>query len=173
MKAICNRLYTSFLKMRYRGQMQIDGGQELSPKAEFVMLSGGEIHFTGRNHMESGSLCKTVGGKIELCGCYINRNCTIVGVEHITLEKGVMVGPNVCIYDHDHNLKKNSDARQSLFVSAPIHIKNNVWIGASAVILKGVTIGEGAVVAAGAVVTKDVPAYTIVGGVPARIIGKI
>lgn len=54
--------------------------------------------------------------------------------------------------------------------SAPIHIGNHVWIGARATILKGVTIGDGAVVAAGAVVNKDVPPNTLVGGVPARII---
>ena len=57
-------------------------------------------------------------------------------------------------------------------MSAPIVIKNNVWIGMAAIILKGVTIGEGAIVAAGAVVTRDVPAHTIVAGVPAKVIKK-
>ena len=56
---------------------------------------------------------------------------------------------------------------------APIVVGNNVWIGSHATILKGVTIGDGAIVAAGAVVTKDVPANTIVGGVPAKPIRKI
>ena len=56
---------------------------------------------------------------------------------------------------------------------APIVVKDNVWIGAHATILAGVTIGENAVVAAGAVVTKDVPANTIVGGVPARVLKTI
>ena len=52
-------------------------------------------------------------------------------------------------------------------------IGNHVWIGSNATVLSGVTIGEWAVVAAGAVVTKDVPPYTIVGGVPAKIIKKV
>ncbi len=56
---------------------------------------------------------------------------------------------------------------------APIHIGNRVWIGAGAIITRGVTIGDGAVIAAGAVVTKDVEENTIVGGVPAKLIKKI
>lgn len=59
--------------------------------------------------------------------------------------------------------------RHSLTV-APIHIKKNAWIGANDTILQGVTIGENAIVAAGAIVTKDVPHSTIVGGIPAKII---
>ena len=66
----------------------------------------------------------------------------------------------------------NPNCRQSL-VPGPIHIKKNVWIGAGATILPGVTIGENAVVAAGAVVSKDVAANTNVGGIPAKIIKSI
>lgn len=55
---------------------------------------------------------------------------------------------------------------------APVIIKDNAWIGMSAIILKGVTVGEGAIVAAGSVVTKDVPPHTIVAGVPARVIKR-
>ena len=58
-------------------------------------------------------------------------------------------------------------------IPAPIHIGRHVWIGANATVLPGVTIGEGAIVAAGAVVTKDVPKNTMVGGVPARVIRTI
>ena len=61
----------------------------------------------------------------------------------------------------------------SVVSSAPILIKNNVWIGMNVIILKGVTIGEGAIVAAGSVVTKDVPDWTLVGGNPAKIIKNL
>ncbi|MCZ2083871.1 MAG: sugar O-acetyltransferase, partial [Flavobacteriales bacterium] len=62
--------------------------------------------------------------------------------------------------------------RHSL-IPGKIHIKKNAWIGANVTILQGVTIGENSVVAAGAVVSKDVPDNTIVGGIPAKILKKI
>lgn len=55
---------------------------------------------------------------------------------------------------------------------APIHIEDDVWIGAGVKVLKGVTIGKGSVIGAGAVVTKDIPPYSIAAGVPCRVIGK-
>ncbi len=58
-------------------------------------------------------------------------------------------------------------------IPAPIHIGKWVWIGANATVLPGVTIGDGAIVATGAVVTKDVPENTVVGGIPARVMRKI
>lgn len=68
----------------------------------------------------------------------------------------------------NHGLEAEEE-RHDLF-PAPIHIGRNVWIGANATVLPGVTIGDHAVIAAGAVVTKDVPANTVVGGVPAKVI---
>lgn len=91
---------------------------------------------------------------------------------HITVGAHTLLGPNVTIITANHGF----DAREKLVVDQPQHerdvrIGEDVWIGANAVILPGVTIGNGAVVAAGAVVNRDVAPYTIVGGVPARAIG--
>ena len=60
-----------------------------------------------------------------------------------------------------------------IFCAKPIHIGNHVWIGSNVVITQGVTIGDGAVIAAGAVVNRDVAPYTVVGGVPAKLIKTI
>ncbi len=87
---------------------------------------------------------------------YVNRNCTIVAREQIVLENGVTIGPNCCIYDHDHDMKYRGK-----FVSKPIVIGENSWIGAGCIILKGVTIGRECVIAAGTIVTKDVPDKTM------------
>lgn len=88
----------------------------------------------------------------------------------ITIEDNVLIAPKVSLLSEGHPL--SPDARQSL-VPGPIHIKKNAWIGAAATILPGVTVGENPVVAAGAVVSKDVPANTVVGGIPAKQVKAI
>lgn len=106
------------------------------------------------------------GGVLHLGGGYINSNAQIVCAKSITIGKGVAIGDGVLIRDtDDHDLCYDGYRK-----SAPVVIGDHVWIGQRATILKGVTIGDGAVIAAGAVVTKDVPANTVVGGVPARVL---
>jgi acetyltransferase-like isoleucine patch superfamily enzyme len=95
---------------------------------------------------------------------------------HSRVEIGADTGiaEYVSIHDNDHTPGTSDKPFQSLEqVSAPIIIGRNVWVGAKATITMGVTIGDNAIVAAGAVVTRDVPAGAIVGGVPARVIGQV
>ncbi|MDY6865405.1 MAG: acyltransferase [Halobacteriota archaeon] len=90
----------------------------------------------------------------------------------LTIEDGVGIGPRVTIVI-------NSDPYPSPLLkiypkkTLPVHIKEGAWIGAGSIILPGVTIGEYSLIAAGAVVTKDVPPYAVVGGVPAKIIKNL
>lgn len=101
---------------------------------------------------------------------FINFDCVILDLGGITIEDNVLIAPKVSLLSEGHPV--SPDERQSL-VPGHIHIRKNAWIGAGATILPGVTVGENAVVAAGAVVSKDVPANTIVGGIPARHIKNI
>ena len=101
---------------------------------------------------------------------FINFDCTFLDLGGITIEDNVLIAPKVSLLSEGHPLSPEN--RQSL-VPGHIHIKKNAWIGANATILSGVTVGENAVVAAGAVVSKDVPDNTIVGGIPAKIIKTI
>lgn len=101
---------------------------------------------------------------------FINHACSFLDIGGIIIEDDVLVGPKVNLITENHPLDPSD--RQALLLK-PIVIKRNAWIGAAATILPGVTIGENAVVAAGAVVSKDVPANTIVGGVPAKVLKYI
>jgi acetyltransferase-like isoleucine patch superfamily enzyme len=103
-------------------------------------------------------------------GVFINHACSFLDLGGITIEDNVLIGPRVNITSENHPLDPSN--RKSLDLKSVV-IKRNAWIGAGASILPGVTVGENAIVAAGAVVNKDVPANTIVGGVPAKIIKTI
>lgn len=101
---------------------------------------------------------------------YINHLCSFLDMGTITIGDNVLIGPKVNILSEEHPV--NPAERKALMVR-PVVIKNGAWIGAGATILPGVTVGENSVVAAGAVVNKDVPDNTVVGGIPARVIKNI
>ena len=98
---------------------------------------------------------------------FINSGCKLQDQGGITIGDGTLIGHNVVLATLNHDL---NPARRRDLHPAPIRIGKNVWIGSNATVVPGVSIGDGAIVAAGAVVTKDVPPNTVVGGVPARII---
>ena len=104
----------------------------------------------------------TVGKQV-----FINSGCCFQDQGGIEIGDNVLIGQQVIIATLNHDLLPEKRANM---LPAPVKIGNNVWIGAHATVLSGVTIGDGAVVAAGAVVTKDVPANTVVAGVPAKVI---
>lgn len=100
---------------------------------------------------------------------FINHACSFLDLGGITIDDDVQIGPRVNLVTENHPVDPSN--RKHLDVKS-IHIKRNAWIGAGATILPGVTIGENSIVAAGAVVNKDVPDNTIVGGIPAKVIKK-
>lgn len=108
------------------------------------------------------------GAEMQIGSGYINSGSKIYCYNKIIIGQDVKIADGVIIRDSDnHEMLYDGYVK-----SAPIKIGNHVWIGMRALILKGVTIGDGAIIAAGAVVTKDVPANTLVGGVPAKVLKK-
>jgi acetyltransferase-like isoleucine patch superfamily enzyme len=98
---------------------------------------------------------------------FINQNCTFLDHAGIRLGEGVMVGPKVTFITLGHPV--DPEERHLYLTGAPIDVAENVWIGAGATILPGVSIGRDAVIAAGAIVTDDVPAASLVAGPKATV----
>lgn len=126
--------------------MQVDKPYTVYAGSYIRVAKGGYLHFKGKG--------------------FINENVQITCGDKIEIGDGCFIGRDVIIRSYDaHEIMK-----EGYQVSAPIVIGNHVWIGQRAMILKGVTIGDGAVIAAGAVVTKDVSAHSVVAGVPAKVV---
>ncbi len=102
---------------------------------------------------------------------FINQNCTFYSLAPITIGDDVLIGPNVSLITSEHPVAPSQ--RRAGLLGKPIVVGNNVWIAAGVTVIGGVTIGENSVVAAGSVVTKDVPANTLVAGNPARVVRSI
>ena len=98
---------------------------------------------------------------------FINLGCRFQDTGGITIGDGTLIGHGSTLTTLNHSI--DPDKRADM-VPAPIVIGRKVWLGAAVTIVPGVTIGDGAILGAGAVVTQDVPAHTIVAGVPARVI---
>ena len=105
-------------------------------------------------------------------GSMIGENSFLDGYSGLTIGRNVLVAHNVSIIAEDHGFAtRRIPIRRQPKTTGPIVIGDDVWIGCGARVLKGVTVGTGAIIGAGAVVTRDVAPYSIVGGVPARVIG--
>ena len=108
------------------------------------------------------------GGLLEIGeSTFINAGVSISASRHVHIGDRCEIGPGVLIMDNDFHVPGSLSGSS---VSQPIRIGDGVWIGARAIVLKGVTVGDAATIAAGSVVTSDVAPHTLVAGVPARTV---
>ncbi len=103
-------------------------------------------------------------------GTFIGTGCEFNAIESIQIGQNCLIASGSRFVDHNHGTETGTPMKLQPEISAAIRVGDDVWVGVNSVVLKGVTIGEGAIVAAGSVVTKSVEPYTIVGGVPAKLI---
>lgn len=131
----------------------------IADQAQLIVRDSFDIYSGSKVYINKGAV-------LELGSGYINHNLNLSCFDRITIGKGVVISENVTIRDNDdHSITGSANP-----MKLPIVIGNHVWIGMNVTILKGVTIGNGSIIAAGAVVTKDVPENTLVGGVPAKVL---
>ncbi|WP_415336224.1 sugar O-acetyltransferase [Clostridium perfringens] len=105
-------------------------------------------------------------------GVYANFNLTMVDDCDIFVGNNVMFGPNVTVSAGTHPIHPELRSKQAQY-NIPIHIGNNVWIGANSVILPGINIGDNSVIGAGSIVTKDIPSNVVAVGNPCRVLREI
>ncbi len=146
-------------------------------KEDNVVLNtsfGGTITIGKDTHLLYGVLIMTYGGNIEIGErCSINPYSILYGHGNLKIGNDVLIAAHTIIIPANHVFDNVEKPINIQGISAKgITIEDNVWIGAGCKILDGVTIGKGAIIAAGAVVNKNVPPYTIVGGVPAKELKK-
>ena len=120
-------------------------------------------------HFDYGINTHFAGGHFT----FVNFDCVFLDTSPIYIGEDVFIGPKCVLACAGHPINSEQRRTEPLTQSKPIHIGNNVWLGASVTVIGGVTIGDGSVIAAGAVVTKDIPAGVVAGGVPCKVIRPI
>lgn len=185
-----NRISVVIKKISWKCEegITMDKSVIVFPETRVVAALQGTINIAANSCIRGTLEIERHGGKIFVGkNCYVGDNTRIWSADEIVIGDRVLIAHNTSIFDNDtHPIdaqERADDAISTIFLgvrkdystlrSAPIRIENDVWIGCNCVILKGVTIGEGAIVAAGSVVTKNVPAKTIVGGNPAKVLKVI
>lgn len=134
------------------GQLYIGEGSELNVDT-FNVFAGSRVSINNN-------------AKLSLGTGYINHNCVIECFNSITIKNNVKISEGVTIRDSDNH----AILREGYKKDGPIVIEDDVWIGLNCTILKGVTIGKGCIIAAGTLVNKDCPPYTLIAGVPGKVI---
>ena len=136
------------------------------------MTSPGEIVIGDKFRLFSttvpSEMVAHAGGRIEIGnGVFINYGASLSAHKLVRIGDGCQLGSYACLMDNDYH---SVEDRTKPGESRPIILGRNVWLGVRVIVLKGVTIGDNAVIGAGSVVTHDIPANCVAGGVPARVI---
>jgi acetyltransferase-like isoleucine patch superfamily enzyme len=153
-----------------RRPRNILGGHHITLGSNFDAFPGLRIEAFDRHLDKQFSPRIIIGDRVS-----INYDCHIGCVNEITIGNDVLLASRVYISDHSHGTQDYSDidippSERKVFSKGPVVIEDGVWIGEGACVLPGVRVGRHAIVGANAVVARDVPPYTIVGGVPARVL---
>lgn len=127
-----------------------------------ILAKKGNVTVGDYLRLSDGTVVSAISGNVKIGNSvFINRNCSIVCRKHIEIGDMVSIGPNVTIWDHDHNYD-NSTICEAGYKTGEIIIEKECWIGAGAIILRNTRIGEGSVVGAGTVIKGDIPPHSLV-----------
>lgn len=145
--------------LRIKGSML----QRLSPTSSIYLLGNSKLTIGKWLRLHGGSKIRVVGNGQLTFGdnIKVNYNCMFVCMGKMTIEEGVEFGPNVLVYDHDHDFRTEGGLKEGKYNIGEVFIGKDAWIGAGVIILRGVKIGSNSVIAAGSIVSKDVTENSI------------
>lgn len=135
-----------------------------SPLTEITVEGKSELRIGRKLKMHNGAKIRVrKGGKLEIGKNFgMSNGCVVTAYDHIKIGDNVMLGPNVLIYDQDHDYRAEGGVAAMKFKTAPVVIGNNVWIGANTLILRGTTIGDDSVVGGGTVIKGEYPPNSVI-----------
>ena len=166
-KSIISVLFTllkfTIIKIARFNEFEFRAIERFSPGTMVNIWRGGKLVLGEKVRAHTGTkLSVTPNGCLAIGdNTKFNYNCIVVARECIEIGKGVEFGPNVLIYDHDHDFRVEGGLKAGLFKTAPVIIGDNSWIGAGTIILRGSQIGKNCVIGAGCVVSDSIPDNTV------------
>lgn len=154
----------SIIKLLNMNEFYFHFIERFSPNVIIELEKKGKMYIGKRVRAHSGCIFKVRSkGKLVIEeGCSFNYNCMIFCHDSIVIGKGVEFGPDVKIYDHDHDYKAEGGIKAQKYKTGEITIGENTWIGANTIILRGTTIGANCVIAAGSVLKGNYPEGSVV-----------
>ena len=161
-----------WLKLRWRGRLQTEGICFICPGVQFEIGKHAKLHIGRWAWVGHGSKLRVHEGEVRIgAKTVMGQECTISAFQHVSIGRECIVADRVMLIDFDHGMVEvERPIRLQGIYKRDVRVGHNVWIGYGACVLRGVTVGDNSVIGTSAVVTKEVPANAIVGGIPARVI---
>ncbi|PZW43769.1 succinyltransferase-like protein [Mesonia algae] len=154
----------SLLKIIHGNRFCFKGIQRFSPQTQLFFLNKGKILLGNKVRVHTGTKIRAIsGGVVEIgTNATFNYNCMIVALKNIKIGAGVEFGPNVLVYDHDHDFRAKGGLKANKYKYGSVEIGDNSWVGANTIILRGTKLGKNCVVGAGCVISGEFPDNSII-----------
>jgi len=161
-QAIYSIITLTYNKLKYLKRFKFKYSYKIHPDIQFLFIgTQGCISLGKSYHARKGVSLICDNGEIVIGdNVFMNNNCFVTSLNKVEIGNGCSFGPNVLIFDHDH-IYGNKVPDKGNYLTAPVIIGKNVWVGANVVILRGSIIGDNSVIAAGSVVKEIVPSNSL------------
>ena len=162
----------AWLRLRWRGRLTTDGLAFVCPGVTFEIGRDAHVHLGRWSWLGHGCKIRAHEGRVEIgAKTVLGQECTISAFQHVSIGRECIVADRVMLIDFDHGVVDvERPIRLQGIYKRDVRVGHNVWIGYGACFLRGVNVGDNAVVGTSSVVTRDVPANAVAGGVPARVL---